>query len=216
MLFAMEIRQLFLHPRIFHFIPLMLAGIFLTAWVYPVASPYSPVLIVVLYGLELQFDNILFRSPREFETLVMFPVEWRRVVMAKNLACVALVALGFIVTSMTLIHFSPASPTRGHLMSAVLYLLTILFPLIHIGNLRSIRHPRRESGLRINDLTEAVWMTASIGLLSIPYIIFMHLMESPVLCIAYVAGTIVFWYRYSVPTTSDLIGKETLTVCASR
>ena len=216
LLFTIEIRQLFLHPRIFHFIPLLLAGIFLTAWVYPVASPYAPVIVVILYGLELQFDNILFRTPREFESLVMFPLSWRRVVIVKNLAAVLLVVICFVLTSMTLMYFSPASPSREQLRGAVLYLLSILFPLIHIGNMSSIHNPRRESGLRINDFTEALWMTATAGFLSAPYILFIHLMGQPILCIAYAACTIVFWYRFSIPRTSSLIEKETLTLCTNR
>ena len=176
----------------------------------------APVLIVVLSGLELQFNNILFRTSREFETLVMFPISWRHVVVAKNLAAIVLMILFLILVSMALLYFYPDSLSLGRVGNVGIYSWTILFPLIHVGNMRSIQNPRRESGLRFTDFIEALWMTGTVAIISIPYFLFMRLMDLPILCFAYGIATLFFWYCVSVPKAATLIGKETIKLCAGR
>ena len=58
LLLKSEIKMYFLQRRALHFVPLLIGGVFLMAWIYPVGSPFLPVIIVVILGLELQFNNI--------------------------------------------------------------------------------------------------------------------------------------------------------------
>ncbi|MEK9137013.1 MAG: hypothetical protein AAB393_07815, partial [Bacteroidota bacterium] len=89
LLIRMEIRQFFLHPRSLHFVPLTLAGVMLVLWSH-LASPFIAVIVVVFAGLEPQFNNILFRTPLELESLIMFPTERKNVEKAKNVATILL------------------------------------------------------------------------------------------------------------------------------
>src|ERR1044071_26323 len=101
LLLVMEIKQHFLHRRCLHFVPLLLFGAFMTTWIYPVGSPFAPIVIVVVAGLELQFNNILFRSPTHLEAMSMFPFTWERIVLVKNLATILLVGIVSLITTMT-------------------------------------------------------------------------------------------------------------------
>jgi len=213
-LFEMEVKGLFLHPRGMHLIALTFAGIFLSAWVYPVASPFVPVVLTVFTALEPQFNNILFRTPREFESMSVFPVSWERVVLVKNAAAMALTAGCLVIASMTMLYFSPAVPNRGDLFYAILYVSTVMFPLIHLGNMNSARHPRRECGLRIADLIEALWQVVTLGLVSIPFFVLTGLFASPILCLAYAAATAAFWYHGSIRRTAQLIEREHVALCS--
>ena len=213
LLFSTEIRQFFVHRRSLHFVPLLVGGVVLTAWVYPAGSPFLPIVIVVLIGLEPQFNNIFYRTPNELEALIMFPTSWKRVVMMKNLAAVALTLICFILTSMALLYFSPEIVTFRLTSDAILYLLTIMFPLTQLGNTRSIQHPRRNAGWQIDDFIEAVWMLATIGVLSIPYFLLTGLIEAPVLVITYGVATMVVWYKVSLSKIAANLEKEKEWIC---
>jgi hypothetical protein len=213
-LFKMEVKGLFLHPRGIHLIGLGLGGVFLSAWVYPVASPFLPVALTVFTGLEPQFNNILFRSPREFESLSVFPLSWKRVVLVKNVAAIVLAIVCLVIASMFLLYFSPAVPTGRDFFYAILYVATVIFPLLHLGNVNSARHPRRECGLRTADLFEALWQLVLLGLVSIPFFIFAELLELPLLCLLYSAAAAAFWYRDSIRRTAMLIEREQTALCS--
>ena len=204
-IFEMEVKQLFAHPRIFHFIPLLVAGVVLAAWVYPVAPPFVPVMLVVFTGLELQFNNMFFRTPAELDSLSMFPDPWRRVVVAKNLAAVFLAAAGSIVMSAIVMYFSPGRITLREVAGGAVYFLTVIFPLMQIGNSSSLRNPRSQSGLRISDFIEALWMVITLGVVSVPYVL---LGGMPLPCLVYAAVTAVIWYKRSIPRTAGMLMSE--------
>jgi hypothetical protein len=216
LIFQLEIRHLFAHNCRFHFIPLFIIGVFFIAWVYSVASPFVPVMVVVLCGLELQFNNLLFRTSSEFETYLLFPISWRRVIIMKNLATIALTFLLFIVGSMSLLYFSPATIKFIDVRDAVLYLVTIIFPMLQIGNTQSVRHPRRISGLQINDFIEAIWTLLNVAIVSVPYYVIMKLIEIPFLCLVYGPLTMIIWWRFSIDRTAEQIMKNQFELCSTQ
>ena len=103
-LIAMEIRQFFLHQRSLHFIPLSMIGVLLVLWPY-FSSPSVPVFIVLFAGLEPQFNNILFRTPLELESLSVLPLGWEKIARAKNIAAVVLVCIVAPILAATLMYF---------------------------------------------------------------------------------------------------------------
>lgn len=213
LIFQLEISHLFSHSRIWHFIPLLIFGVFFVAGIYPDASPFIPIIIVVFCGLELQYDNLFFRTSKEFEAYLMFPVSWKKVILMKNLATILLTLIIFGLTSMSLLYFSPATITLTDLKDVMLYLLTVIFPLIQFGNSQSVRNPRRISGFQINDFIEAVWMLVNVAILSMPYYLFTKLFEMPWLCIVYAAVTIAVWWVFSINKTAEYIKKNRFELC---
>lgn len=209
-----EIREFFRHVRRLHFIPLLILGVFFVSWIYPVGSPGMAIVIIVIGGLELQFNNILFRTSNEWEVMSMFPIAWKNVVLAKNLATIVLFFILFILCAMALFYFLPANIKTEHLVDVGVYLWTVIFPLLIIGNTQSVRRPRRTSGLQLNDLMEIFWMLSNLGVVSIPFIIFTTVAYRPALSVVYGMATILYWYRISIPRTSVRIEKEHITLCS--
>jgi hypothetical protein len=189
---------------------------FLAAYVYPVASPFVPVVFIIFSGLELQFNNIFFRSSNELPALTLYPISWRELVMAKNIATLLLVVIVFIIGSMTLLYFYPGSVTRGDCRDMFLYLTTVLFPLLHFGNLRSIEFPRRDNGFRVDDLIELIWMLVIVCFVSIPYIIMKNTENGWILLLFYAIGTCLYWYKVSVRKTAKMIEENAITICSDQ
>jgi hypothetical protein len=210
--FTLEIRHFFSSGQTLKFLPLSACAVFMVLWPY-IGSPFVPVIAAAVTGLEPQFCNLLFRSPHEYEALAMFPLSWERVIIAKNLATAALVLLMVVLVSLTVLYFSPVFPRLWDLADLLLYLATVVFPLIHAGNLRSVQQPRRVTGLTTTDLAEALVLLVILGLFSLPYLFLHGLPWGPALCLLYAAATVVFWIRVSVPGTAGKIRREHERIC---
>ncbi len=211
-LITTEIKQFFLHRRSLHLIPLMMAGVLLAFWPY-FSSPFVPVILVLFAWLEPQFNNILFRTPLELESLSVLPLEWERIIRAKNIATIFLVLVMFPVVAATILYFSPTVVTSEQTGKAALYILTVLFPLIHVGNMRSVQHPRRETGWQFDDIAGIAELLISVAILSISFLIFTEMLNAPALCVVYFVATLIFWSRYSIPKTAELIEASKTDIC---
>ena len=97
-LFNMEVRRFFSDRHNLKFIPLICLAVVLIVWPY-IGSPFVPVVLAVFAGLESQYNNMLFRSPAEYETLSLFPVSWRHVILAKNLSTLTITVILFAIVS---------------------------------------------------------------------------------------------------------------------
>ena len=215
LLLKSEIKMYFLQRRALHFVPLLIGGVFLMAWIYPVGSPFLPVIIVVILGLELQFNNIFFRTPQELEAMSLLPIAWERIVLVKNVATISLTVMCLLLTTLTLLYFSPDVISVESVWDAVCYVSTVLFPLLHFGNEQSVQRPRRESGLLLADVIEATWMAINLFLVSIPAYVFIEGLRMPELCLAYGFLTAFYWYRVSIRKTAVHIGKESAAICSN-
>lgn len=214
-LLKLELQEFFVHRRSLHFVPLAMCGVFLSAWIYPVGSPFVPVVLVVVVGLELQFNNIFYRSPMELDAMSLFPISWREIILIKNVATILLLLMLCVLSSMTFLYFSPERITLSHVTESLMYLSTIVFPLLQFGNTQSVRRPRRESGLQINDFIEAVWTLINVAFLSAPFFIFRDMVGMSELSFVYAALTWFLWYRFSLPRTADRIQQEIATICST-
>ena len=183
------------------------------AWIYPVGSPFAPIIVIVVAGLEPQFNNIMFRSPNELQAMGVFPCDWSDLIFAKNLACLCLFGLFLLLASMCLMYFSPETVNAGHLEGAVLYILTVAFPLLHTGNTQSVRRPRKHSGLRLEDLVQAVWMCVNLLILSVPFYVFSMFPLMWVSCPAYCALTGFAWHKFSLRKSAAILSEQFTVLC---
>lgn len=211
---SMELKEFFRHRRRLHFVPLILFGIFLIDWVYHVAPTFVPVVVVVFGGLEPQYNNIFFRSPRELEALVVLSADWRRVIILKNVTTLILTAAAFVAVTATLFFFSPEVYLLRCLEDAILFSFTIAFPLLHIGNIRSVREARRDAGWETNDFIELLYMFGAILLVGIPYYLFVGVLKMPAVCFFYGIATAIYWFRVSIPRTVREIIEHQTVICS--
>ena len=212
MIVRMELRQFFAHPRSLHVLPITCAGVFLVLWPY-FPSPFVPVVLALFATTEPQFNNILFRTRHELESLSVLPANWERIVRAKNIATILLVAMMFPVVAATILYFSPAIVPVQNVWISALYVLSVIFPLLHVGNLRSIQHPRRVTGWQLDDAAGIVEILLVLAVFSIPFLLFVMAIQAPMLCLAYSLATAGFWWRRSIPTTAALIASRKTELC---
>jgi hypothetical protein len=214
-LIANEFKQFFLHTQLLHFVPLTAAGVMLVLWPY-FSSPFVAVMIVLFAGLEPQFNNILFRSPSELESMSIFPIDWECVIRAKNIANLLVTATMLPVIAATILYFSPRAVTLTLTGKALLWAITVVYPLLYVGNIRSVQNPRRETGWQVDDLAGIVEFLISLGVLSLPYVVFTELFDVPVLCFVYAVATFVFWQRYVIRKTVALLEDKRMDICLSK
>lgn len=209
-----ELREYFFHRRSLHLVPLVVAGMFLMAWVYPAASPMAPVVVIVIAALEPQFNNILYRTKNELEAMAVLPLSWERIVLVKNLATILLVIGLIVLAAMALLYFSPDEMTPERWGQTALYIATILFPLLHFGNGQSVKRPRRTCGLLTNDVVEAIWILISLLLVSLPYYVFVNIFKLWIFSAVYAVAAGWFWYAHSVKATARHIEKDVPAICS--
>lgn len=214
LIFVMEIRQCFSSRRIPVFVLLILAAI-LGVVQESELSPLVVVFLAVFAILELQFNNILFRSPHELEALSMFPISWRRVVLVKNLATIVLTGIVTVIVSMTVLYFSPKQFEGRLIHEALMYASTMIFPLLHVGNTESLRSPRKSTGWRMDDLVQAAGMLLFVLVLSLPYIMFTVIVRLPILNVFYATGMAWYWYKYSLPNIALKIEQQKTRLCTT-
>ncbi len=214
MLFRMELHYCFSANRIPVFILLALIGVALVVQESEV-PPFIIVFLVSFAMLESQVNNILFRTPNELPALSMFPVSWRNIVLVKNVATVILMIILSFIFSMVILYFSPHPTNRSDLLNALLFSGTIIFPLLHIGNTESLRPRQNVKGWQIANAVQAAGMFFFVIVLSIPYILFSFAFNIQWLNIIYIAGTGIYWYRHSVPTTAFQIEVRKTSLCST-
>ena len=186
------------------FLFLLPPAIFAALWPH-IGSSIVPALAATLLGLEPKFNNILFQSPNEAEALHLFPCRWRSVIAAKNSTALALTLLFFLLFGLSIGYFAPSPTGIVEWKFGLLYLLTVVFPLLHFGNLHSIQHPRRHLGWSLGDLAEGCLFMILAGLCSIPFAIFAQTELGTALCLVYGGVGALFWWKVSLPRTAKLL-----------
>ncbi len=206
--FRAEILHLTRDPILFRAVALLPLSILIAVWQYS-GSALVPAIASALVILEPRFNNFLFTSPVEGEALSLFPSRWRAVVAAKNAAAAVLFILVVPLLAIPVGFFGTPVPAHEW-TGAILYTLTVLFPLLHLGNLQSLQHPRRSVGWTLADLANAIILLLTAGIASIPYAIFSTFDVPALWCLLYAAAGGWFWWRFSLGRTERLLGGGTV------
>jgi len=162
------------------------------------------VVIVSLGTLDSQFNNVLYRSPGELDALTLYPLDWEGLIVARNLATVSAAVVTTGVMSMSVMYFSPQRAGLPEVLEMATYFSTVLFPLLIIGNLRSVQEPRPSMGTTRDHIVQGTGMVLLTLVLSLPYIVFHNLVQSSIASVVYGALGAFAWWRYSVPHTASL------------
>ena len=212
LLFRAEIRRSLNHPANVKFLLLLPFAVLLSEWPY-VGHPLVPVFLLTFIGLEPQFNNILFRSEHEFESLAVLPTNWHLVVLMKNLAT-GTIASGVAVAGAAVIgYFSPLAIRSADAADGTLYFLSVVFSILIIGNLHSVQHPRRTVGMTASDLADALLMLPTILVCSIPYAVLSRTSALAFWLLLYILAGLMLWAVWSVPNTARAIRRERERLC---
>jgi len=214
-LITLELRRFFAVPWNLRIAVLAVPAIWLSLWPYT-PSPFVPIFGALFIGLEPLYCNILFRAPNELEALSVLPLSWKRIVLAKNIATLLITLICLALLSIIVLYFAPIPPPSDHYWKGALYLGTVVFPLMQIGNSQSVQHPRRQIGWKFDDIAGGVLMGGFVAVLSIPYLLLVEGANAPLLCLPYIAAAAFVWFRRSPAQTSRRVTTQRSTLCAIR
>lgn len=207
-LFRAELVHFTRDPVLFRLAVLLPLSILIAVWEYS-GSSLVPAIASALVLLEPRFNNFLFTSPAEGEALSLFPSRWRAIIAAKNLSTTLLFILLVLLLAVPIGFFG--TPVSGREWSGgMLYTLTVLFPLLSLGNLQSLQHPRRSIGWSLGDLADAILLLLTAGIASIPYAVIAMLDLPPLWCLLYAAAGAWIWWRFSLARSERLLREGTV------
>lgn len=214
-LITLELRRFFSSPWSLRLAVLVVPAVYLALWQH-MPSPFIPVFAALFIGLEPQYCNIFYRTSNEFEALSVLPVRWTEIILAKNLATILITLLCLPIVSVLVLFFSPDVVPAGQFLRAGLYLGSVIFPMLHAGNLQSLQHPRRHMGWRMDDLAGAVLVAGFMAVFSIPYFVLVELAGAPLLCLLYTGAAGYFWFRRSLAATARRVIQSTGVLCTTQ
>jgi hypothetical protein len=203
-LFAADLRALSSSGRYLQLIPLGLGAALAALWPYT-GSPFLPLLAALLFGLEPAFANVLFRSARDLEAIALLPVEWEELLLARNCATALGAIILFAVLVSILVYLAPQPPEPAGAADAFLWLGTMLFPLLHIGNELSVREPRRRSGWTFDDVARALVFLMTGAVVAGIHPLLTVVSGSAIPSILFLGASAAYWKFRSVPAAAERI-----------
>jgi hypothetical protein len=207
-----EIRRFFTEPRSLIALPVLLLAAFVALWPH-LPTWFTPVLMGVYIILEPSFNNILFRSPREFEGLAVAPVRWSTVVISKNCGSMILAVIVLFALSVPTAYMLPDPLTVSQLGEALELFLATLPAMLITGNLRSVQTPRRYAGTSLGDAAEAVITLVILGVATLPFLLLREISATWWAWLMYIAVTAALWLLHSVPATARAIQNHSTRLC---
>jgi hypothetical protein len=165
-------------------------------------SPATVVVLVSFGVLDRQFNALLSRSTSEWEALTLLPVPWGEIVLGKNIATIAAWLFLVPVVGSVILYFPVHFPPADEFRRGALLAWTVIFPLLIVGNIRSIQEPRREPDSIARTIIMAAGMSIFAILCTVPYILLTTLGGSEPLSVLYGALGALVWWRWSVPNTA--------------
>jgi hypothetical protein len=101
-----------------------------------------------------------------------------------------------------ILYFAPHFPDAREIVGAVIIIVTMLFPLLIVGNLRSIQEPRTSRTSFGEGLVLALGMVAFASVCAIPAIIMTTVGGSIIASTVYASIVAGIWFGWSVPRTA--------------
>ena len=203
-LIGLEIRGAASTGHLIRVLPLAVLTPFVSLWPQ-FGSPFIPAMVAAFLALEPFYNNTLNTWPGQFTAYGLLPADWIVVLRAKNCAT-ALITLGVVTLFMVLTAFmQPVAPGSGEAAACVLYLLSILFPMLAIGNVVSWQQPRARIGWGLEDAAAGLVMLLILGLVSLPYALLSMLEQNEVPVLIYSGLAAAIWWYKAIPRAAGHI-----------
>jgi hypothetical protein len=185
-------------------LPLSVLAPLLSLWPY-IGSPFAPAVLGTILSLEPFYNNMLNIWPGQMTTGGLFPTGWESTLRRRNIA-VIIVTWGVLSYFTVLVAYVQPEPVALEGISAfVLYMASIQFPLLMIGNSFSWQQIRGRSGWGLEDAAAALTMLIGACITSIPFLTLCGVPGDSIILILYTAVTGTFWWSRSIPRTARTI-----------
>lgn len=203
-LIGLEIRGAAATGHLIRVLPLAVLTPFVSLWPQ-FGSPFIPAMVAAFLALEPSYNNTVNTWPGQLTAYGVLPADWIRYLRAKNCAT-ALITLGVVSVFMILTaYMQPVTPGAGEASACALYLLSVLFPMLAIGNVVSWQQPRARIGWGLEDAAAGLVMLLILGLVSLPYALLSTLEQHEIFLVLYSGMAAAIWWYKAIPRAADRI-----------
>jgi hypothetical protein len=199
-----ELRGMLTTGHLFRLLPLSLLAQLLSLWPY-IGSPFAPAVLATFLSLEPFYNNMLNIWAGQMTSGGIFPTGWVSTLRRRNIA-VIIVTWGVLAFYTILVAYVQPEPVAPELFGAlVLYMASIQFPLLMIGNSFSWQQVRGRNGWGLEDAAAALIMLVGVGISSLPFFALTGIPGDGIILILYTAAAAAFWWSRSVPRAARII-----------
>ncbi|MGA9365773.1 MAG: hypothetical protein WBW16_15535 [Bacteroidota bacterium] len=178
-------------------------------WSYPVH--FHPLVYAFVLGfaaLEGGYMNAFFRLPNELERMILFPISWQRVIIAKAISTLLLTVPVLLISAVLVCYAAVGLPTIQILWDGMLLLMSASLSMVSLGHILSIQYPRRKVFFNFDEAPYFLFQTLALAVSSLPWLILKVRLESDIACLLYTALSGVVWYFVVVPRLANRLQRE--------
>jgi hypothetical protein len=195
----------------FHFLRFILIAVVVIIFMWSFQVRFSPLIYTFILGfaaLEVVYLNAFFRLPNELERMILFPISWQTIIIAKAISTFAVTAVLLLLSGVLVSYAALGLPPVQIIWDGLLLLLSGSFSMLTLGHVLSIQYPRRRVFLNFDEAPYFLFQLLVLGISSLPYLILKVGFGSDVTCLLYSALSGVIWYFVVVPRLAARMQQE--------
>jgi hypothetical protein len=195
----------------FHFLRFMLIAVAVIVFMWSFQVRFSALLYTCVLGfaaLEVVYLNAFFRLPNELERMILFPISWQTIIIAKAISTFAVTAVLLVLSGILVSYAAVGLPPVQIIWDGLLLLLSGSFSMLTLGHVLSIQYPRRRVFLNFDEVLYFLFQLVVLAVSSVPYLILKLGFRSDVACLLYSALSGVIWYFVVVPRLATRMQQE--------
>ena len=184
-------------------------AIIIFMWSYPVH--FHPLVYAFVIGfatLEAGYMNAFFRLPNELERMILFPIPWQRVIIAKAISTLLMTVPVLLISGVVICYVAVGLPSVQILWDGLLLFLSTSFSMISLGHILSMQYPRRKVFFNFDEAPYFLFQVLVLAISCLPWIILKERLESDLACLLYTAFSGCLWYFLVVPRLANQMQRE--------
>jgi hypothetical protein len=195
----------------FHFLRFILIALAVIVFMWSFQVRFGPLLYTFVLGfaaLEVVYLNAFFRLPNELERMILFPISWQTIIIAKGISTLVGTAVLLLLSGVLVSYAAVGLPPVQIIWDGLLLLLSGSFSMLTLGHILSIQYPRRKVFLNFDEAPYLLFQLVVLAVSCLPYVILKLGFGSDVACLLYCALSGVIWYLVVVPRLAARMQQE--------
>lgn len=195
----------------FHPLPFIViaVAVIIFMWSYPVRfHPLFYTFVLGFAAIEGTYMNAFFRLPNELERMILFPISWHRIIIAKAISTLVLTAPFLLLSGVLISYAAVGLPPLRVLWDGLLLFLSASFSMVSLGQILSIQYPRRKLFFNFDEAPYFLFQLVALAISCVPYLVLKVGFESDIACLLFAVLSGVVWYFVVVPRLADRVQLE--------
>jgi hypothetical protein len=178
-------------------------------WSYSVRfHPLFYAFVLGFLSLEGLYMNAFFRLPNELERMMLFPISWHRIIIAKAISTLVLTAPFLLLSGVLISYAAVGLPPLRILWDGLLLFLSASFSMVSLGQILSIQYPRRKLFFNFDEAPYFLFQLVALAISCLPYLVLKVGFESDIACLLFAVLSGVVWYFVVVPRLANQMQRE--------